>query len=290
MIKNNGFRWSGGNPLTQHRLGLGTWQMGESAGARKQEIAAVEHALATGYQLIDTAEMYANGRSEEIVGQAIEHIGLAKRSELTIVSKVLPQNASKAGTIAACERSLARLRCGYLDVYLLHWQGSHPYEETLDAFHQLQNRGLIRAWGVSNFNAQDLTAWQRLEQRHSSQDRLATNQVFYALNARGIEFDLLPMMQQQNLPLMAYSPLGCGKLTRHAKLAALARELGITASQLALAWLLTKPGVIPIPKSANPQRISENWATLTIALGSATLAALDALFPPPKRKQPLAVI
>ena len=251
------------NPLLAHRMGLGTWQMGESSRTRQQEIAAIELALDIGYRLIDTAEMYGNGRSEEIVGEALRRFGAARRSEIAVVSKVLPSHASKAGAIAACERSLARLQCDYLDVYLLHWQGSYSYEETLEAFHCLHERGMIRAWGVSNFDAEDFAQWQRVERQHPKKVSLVTNQVYYALSARGVEFDLLPAMQEQGLPLMAYSPLGCGELSRHPRLQTLAKELGLTASQLALAWLLNKPGVIPIPKSANPERIRENWLFIT---------------------------
>lgn len=278
------------NPLLAHRMGLGTWQMGESSRTRTHEIAAVEQALDIGYRLIDTAEMYGDGRSEEIVGQALQRFGAARRSEITIVSKVLPSHSSTAGTIAACEQSLDRLKCDYIDVYLLHWQGSYSFEETLEAFYRLRELGLIRAWGVSNFDSEDFLKWQMVEHQHAHWGALATNQVYFALSARGVEFDLLPAMQAQHIPLMAYSPLGCGELPRHAKLQALAKGLGITASQLALAWLLTKPGVIPIPKSANLQRINENWAAQSIELAADTLSALDALFPPPKRKQRLAMI
>ena len=279
------------NPLIGHRMGLGTWQMGESSRTRQQEILAVEQAFDVGYRLIDTAEMYADGRSEEIVGEALRRFGAARRAEMTVVSKVLPNHSSKAGTIAACERSLSRLKCDYLDVYLLHWQGSYPFNETLDAFHCLQERGLIRAWGVSNFDAEDFAQWQRVERQHPYQEAtVATNQVYFALSARGVEFDLLPVMQSQRIPLMAYSPLGGGKLAQHAALQKLAKGLNATASQLALAWLLTKPGVIPIPKSSNPQRIKENWAAQEIVLMADTLRTLDALFPPPKHKQRLAII
>lgn len=278
------------NPLLGHRMGLGTWQMGESSRTRQQEILAVEQALNVGYRLIDTAEMYGDGRSEEIIGEALCRFGVAHRSKITIVSKVLPSHSSKTGTIAACERSISRLKCDYLDVYLLHWPGSYPFDETLEAFHHLQEKGLIRAWGVSNFDTENFARWQRVERQHPHQGAVATNQVYFALSARGVEFDLLPLMQSQCIPLMAYSPLGCGGLAQHAALQKLAETLNATASQLALAWLLSKPGVIPIPKSVNTQRINENWEAQDIPLTDDALRSLDALFPPPKHKQRLAII
>jgi diketogulonate reductase-like aldo/keto reductase len=276
--------------FASHRIGLGTWQMGESRAQEAQEVAAITHALEIGYRLIDTAEMYASGGAERVIGKALQGFGRSKRSELTIVSKVLPSNASRKRTVSTCEAIIGRMGCEYLDVYLLHWQGSHPYEETLAAFIELRNRGLIRAWGVSNFDIADLQDWEKTEESLGVAGACATDQVYYALSARGVEFDLLPYMGKKGMPLMAYSPIGCGELATHTGLTKLARSLAITPAQLALAWLMRQPGVIPIPKSSNSQRLEENFASCGIVLSDAMLAALNLLFVPPKRKQTLAVI
>lgn len=278
------------NPLAPHKLGLGTWHMGESRAQEAQEIEAIVHALQLGYRLIDTAEMYAAGGAEKVIGKALQRFGRARRGELTIVSKVLPSSASRKKTVTVCEEIIGRMGCDYLDVYLLHWQGSHPYEDTLQAFIELRQRGLIRSWGVSNFDIADLSDWESAEKRLGVSRVCATNQVYYAMSARGVEFDLLPYMAKRHMPLMAYSPLGCGDLAQHRGSAKLAQSLGVTAAQLALAWLMQTPGVIPIPKSSNTRRIEENLAAASIALSSETLASINALFPPPKRKQHLAMI
>lgn len=277
-------------PLASHRIGLGTWQMGESRSERAREVKAITHALEIGYRLIDTAEMYASGGAEELIGQALKAFGAGHRERITIVSKVLPSNSSRKKTRTACENSIARMDCGYLDVYLLHWQGSVAYEETLEAFIELRDRGLIGAWGVSNFDARDLRRWQSAEKALGVDKACATNQVYYALSARGPSFDLLPDMARAEMPLMAYSPLGSGELIGHAGLCALAKSLGLSAAQLAIAWLSAQPGVIAIPKSCDPGRISENFLAKDIVLGADTQASLDRLFPPPRQKVPLAVI
>lgn len=264
--------------------------MGESRAQEAQEIAAITHALEIGYRLIDTAEMYASGGAEKVVGKALQHFGRARRGELTIVSKVLPSNASRKKTIQVCESIVTRMGCDYLDVYLLHWQGSHPYEQTLQAFIELRDRGLIRSWGISNFDLADLRGWEKAEKTLGVAGACATNQVYYALSARGIEFDLLPYMQSIAMPLMAYSPLGCGELAHHPGLHKLAQSLSLTASQLALAWVLRQPGVMAIPKSAHAKRLEENFAAQSITLDADVLARLDAMFAPPKRKQTLAMI
>ena len=275
-------------------IGLGTWQMGERASAAASEVAAILHALERGIRLIDTAEMYANGESERRVGEALAAWGRAKRDELTLVTKVLPHNASREGTVRACEDSLKRLGVDYVDVYLLHWQGSHAFEQTLEGFVALRERGLIRHWGVSNLDLAPLNRWRETERRMglstTSTRACATNQVYYSLLARGPEFDLLPSMQEQQMPLMAYTPLGSGTLARDKRLAALAVALGITAAQLALAWVIRSGHVVAIPKSSQIARIDENLAAFDVVLGDEVLRQIDALFPPPSRKVSLAMV
>lgn len=271
-------------------IGLGTWQMGEQASEGKKEVAAILHALAQGVRLIDTAEMYANGRSEALVGQALKAFGEQHRSELTLVTKVLPHNASKSGTVRACEDSLRRLGTDYIDIYLLHWEGSHPYEQTIEAFASLRERGLIRHWGVSNFDLKPLAQWLAAEEDMGLSDGCATNQVFYSLMARGPEFDLLPAMENVEMPLMAYTPLGSGELARHAGLMRIAATLGVSAAQLALAWTIRSGRVVAIPKSASPARIDDNLAAASLTLPEQVLRDIDALFPPPQRKRPLAMV
>lgn len=275
-----------------HKIGLGTWQMGEQSSEQQRDIAAVEHALETGYRLIDTAEMYANGQAEKIVGRALQSFGASRRSELILVSKVLPMNASRSKTVKACEASLKRLRQDYLDVYLLHWPGSYPFEETLEAFIELKHRGLIRAWGVSNFDTDELRSWLEIESRFGlrGDQSCVTNQVFFGLRARGPQFDLLPSMQKLGIPLMAYTPLGSGQLAWHEGLVKLAEGMGCSAAQLALAWVVRQTGVVAIPKSSTPERLDENFASTSLKLNDSVLEAIDRLFPPPTHKQPLAVV
>jgi diketogulonate reductase-like aldo/keto reductase len=269
-------------------LGLGTWRLGEGARSRRAEIAAVRMALETGYRLVDTAEMYGDGGAEEVVGAALAEAlraGSVSRAEITLVSKVLPGNASRRGTLQACERSRRRLGVERIDLYLLHWAGSHPLEDTLAAFEQLRAEGAIGAWGVSNF---DLAAMQRLARLPGGQ-RCAANQVYYSLSERGIDFDLRPWQRERALPLMAYCPIDQGAAARHPGLASIARPLGLTAAQLALAWTLRDGGVIAIPKAVREEHLRENLAAADVALDAPTLAALDALFPPPRRATPLAM-
>lgn len=269
-------------------LGLGTWRMGENARMRRAEVAAVRQALDIGYRLIDSAEMYGDGGAEEVVGVALAEAlraGDCKREELTIVSKVLPSNASLRGVIAACERSRQRLGIDTIDLYLLHWPGSHPLHETLQGFEQLRASGAISQWGVSNF---DLAAMKKLIALPDG-DRCAANQVYYSLGERGIDFDLKPWQQQRTLPLMAYSPIDQSALAGDARVAKIAAPLGLTAAQLALAWTLRDGNVIAIPKAVREEHLRDNFAAGSITLDAATLAALDALFPPPQKAQPLAV-
>jgi diketogulonate reductase-like aldo/keto reductase len=248
------------------------------------------HALEVGYRLIDTAEMYADGVAESLVGMALGSFASNRREEVTLVSKVLPHNASKNGTIKACEASLRRMQCDYLDHYLLHWQGSHSFESTIEGFLTLQERGLIRHFGVSNFDLKALQSWRKAEERVGSPSHCQSNQVYYALNERGIEFDLLPAMNTLNIALMAYSPLGTGNLAQHAGLSLLANQHGLTAAQLALAWILRHPHAVAIPKSTHLARVEENWQASQIQLSAATLTQLDALFASPTRASRLAII
>ena len=270
-------------------LGLGTWRMGESARSRRAEITAVRSAIAMGYRLIDSAEMYGDGGAEEVVGAAIEQAlraGDCAREDLVIVSKVLPSNASTRGVLAACDRSRGRLGLDTIDLYLLHWPGPHPLADTIGGFEQLLGRGAIARWGVSNF---DLPAMQRLLALPGG-TACAANQVCYSLETRGIDFDLLPWQRERDLPLMAYCPIDQGALAGEPRLAALAQPLGLTAAQLALAWTLRDGGVIAIPKSVREAHLRDNLAVVSLVLDPATRAALDRLFPPPRGPQSLAMV
>jgi diketogulonate reductase-like aldo/keto reductase len=262
-------------------FGIGTWRMGESARRRRQELAAIRHALDLGYPLIDTAEMYGEGGAEEIVGEALG----GRTTRPFIVSKVYPHNASRTGTVAACERSLRRMGLERIDLYLLHWRGSIPLSETIEAFHRLRAAGKIGDFGVSNFDLDDLQEAASLDE-----GLMGANQVLYCLSRRGPEFDLLPWMRRHSIPLMAYSPLDQGRLLGTAVLKKLASETGHTPAQLALAWLLARPGVVAIPKSSTRERVEENLAALDIELTPQVLAELDRAFPAPRRKQPLEML
>ena len=262
-------------------LGLGTWRMGENPRQRAEELDAIKYGLDLGYPMIDTAEMYGDGGAEEIVGEAIA--GRARRP--FIVSKVYPHNASRAGTVAACERSLARMRIERIDLYLLHWRGGARIEETFEAFHRLRDAGKIGDFGVSNFDAGDMEDAARLDKGLN-----ACNQVLYCLSRRGPEFDLLPWMRKRGVPLMAYSPLDQGGLLRKAPLRKLADGIGCTPAQLAIAWLLAQPGVVTIPKSSSRERVKENLGALDLKLTPQILADLDRAFPPPRGKQPLEML
>ena len=268
-------------------LGLGTWRMGEDKARRSAELAALRGALELGYRVFDTAEMYGEGGAETLLGQALGDAlqgGLA-REQLFVVSKVYPHNASAKGVVAACERSLRRLKLQHLDLYLLHWRGAVPLRDTVAGFEQLQQRGWVRYWGVSNFDLGDM---QELFAVPGGQ-ACSANQVWFSLQQRGIEFDLLPWQQARQMPLMAYSPIDQGALARHAGLADIAARLGATPAQVALAWVLSRPGVMAIPKSSDAHRLQQNWRSTELRLSPDDLAQLDALFPPPRRGQPLAV-
>lgn len=262
-------------------FGLGTWRMGESGRRRAQELDAVKHALDLGYPMIDTAEMYGDGGAEEIVGEA-----LAGRSTRPfLVSKVYPHNATRSGTVAACERSLKRLGVERIDLYLLHWRGGARIEETFEAFHRLRSAGKIGDFGVSNFDADDMADAARLDKGLT-----ASNQVLYCLSRRGPEFDLLPWMRKRSIPLMAYSPLDQGGLLGKAALKKLAGEAGCTPAQLAIAWVLAQPGVVTIPKSSTRERVKENLGAVEVELTPHILAELDRAFPPPRAKQALEML
>jgi diketogulonate reductase-like aldo/keto reductase len=262
--------------------GLGTWYMGDNARTRADEIAALRLGLDLGATLIDTAEMYGSGGAEEIVGEAIA----GRRDEIFIVSKVLPENATRRGAVAACERSLKRMRTDRIDLYLHHWRGSPPLGETLEGLLALQRDGKIRHWGVSNYDTDDMEELESL----TGGDGCACNQVLYNLTRRGIEYDLVPYCRERGIPIMAYSPIEQGRMLRHKALAEVGARHKATAAQVALAWLLRQDGIVVIPKATNPTHVRENRAALDIKLTTADLATLDAAFPPPKRKQPLGML
>lgn len=262
-------------------LGLGTWMMGEDRAHEASEIEALRRGLDLGMTLVDTAEMYADGQSERVVGKALA----GRRDEAYLVSKVYPWNASYDGTIAALEASLERLGTDRLDLYLLHWRGEHPLEETVRAFETLRREGRIGAWGVSNFDTDDM------EELFSVEDgsNCLVNQVLYNLSRRGIEYDLLPWCEQHDVAVMAYSPIEQGRLLAHPALIAIAKANQATPAQAALAYLLRRK-VFAIPKSATPSRIEENRAAADLHLTDADWAELDKAFPAPTRKVPLAML
>jgi len=263
-------------------LGLGTWRMGERASARAGEVAALKLGLSLGMTLIDTAEMYGDGEAEAIVAEAIA----GRRDRVFLVSKIYPHNASRRGTVAACERSLRRLRNGYLDLYLLHWRGDIPLAQTVAAFEALRADGRIRAWGVSNFDARDMEELLALPGgRHC-----AANQVLYHLRCRGVEWDLLPLCRRHGIAVMAYSPLGQGRLLRDRALHTLATRLGTTPAQIALAWLLAQSGVATIPKATDPEHVRDNRAAADLRLTPEALVELDRAFPAPAEPTPLAML
>lgn len=260
--------------------GLGTWFMGEDARRRADEVAALKLGFDLGVTLVDTAEMYGSGRAEEIVGEAIA----GRREGLFIVSKVLPENATRRGTVAACERSLKRMRTDRIDLYLLHWRGSPPLAETLEGFAALRRDGKIGAWGVSNFDTDDMEELANLDGGCSA------DQVLYNLTRRGIEYDLLPWCRRRSIPVMAYSPIEQGRMLGHRALATVAARHEATPAQVALAWLLRQKDVVVIPKATDPDHVRENRAALDLRLTTEDLATLNQAFPAPKRKQPLAML
>ena len=263
-------------------LGQGTWMMGEDKAVRQQEIDALRLGLDLGMTLIDTAEMYGEGLAETLIGEAL----MGRRDEAFIVSKVYPHNASRKGAIAACERSLKRLRTDRIDLYLLHWRGQVPLAETLEAFDALQRAGKIRHYGVSNLDLGDMQELWRAP--HGS--AVAVNQLLYNLQRRGIEWDLLPWLRSKHVPIMAYSPTEQAQLLKNKQLQGFAKRHGMTAAQAALAWLLSAQDVIAIPKASHPDRVRENAAACDIQLTAAQLSELDELFAPPRGPSPLEMI
>lgn len=254
-------------------LGMGTWQMGEHAAARRDELDALRLGLDLGMTVIDTAEMYGDGRAEELVGAALR----GRRDAAFVVSKVYPHNASRRGIVAACERSLARLGTDRIDLYLLHWRGSVPLAETVDGMLALQRAGKIRHFGVSNLDTDDMRELWSVP----GGDGAATDQVLYNLTRRGPEWDLLPWCRAHRLPAMAYSPVEQGRLLADRRLAGLAAQWGMTPAQAALGWLLAQPNLLVIPKASTPAHVRENAGARDRPLDDVQLAALDAAFPPP---------
>ncbi|MCZ8255549.1 MAG: aldo/keto reductase [Polaromonas sp.] len=263
-------------------LGMGTWNMGDAPARRADELATLRLGLDLGCTLVDTAEMYGEGLSEELVGEALQ----GRRDEAFIVTKVYPHNASKAGTAAACERSLRRLRTDRIDLYLLHWRGSVPLAETIEALVALQKAGKIRHYGVSNLDLSDMEELWNVPGGQGVQ----TNQLLYNLTRRGIEWDLLPWLRERSVPVMAYSPIEQARLLQHNGLAHFSRRHDIPPAQAALAWLLAQDGVIAIPKTSHPDRLRENVAAAQVQLSGEQLAELDGLFKPPSRATPLEMI
>lgn len=263
-------------------LGQGTWNMGDDPGRRSEELRALQTGLDLGLTLIDTAEMYGDGNSERLVGEAIR----GRREEVVLVSKVLPGHATRQGTVSACHASLRRLGTDHLDLYLLHWRGRVPLTETVDALEALRQAGDVRAWGVSNFDPGDLRELAGVP----GGEHVATNQVLYNLTRRGTEFDLLPQAQERGLPVMAYSPVEQGRLAGNAALHTVAERHGATNLQVALAWVLRQPGVIAIPKAARVSHVRENRAALDLTLSAEDLRDLDLAFPPPQRARPLEML
>ncbi|MGB8341271.1 MAG: aldo/keto reductase [Chthoniobacterales bacterium] len=260
-------------------IGQGTWMMGKGQRSRVEEVDALRLGIDFGLTLIDTAEMYGEGAAEEVVADAIA----GQRDRVFLVTKVYPQNATRSGLPQACARSLKRLRTDVIDLYLLHWRGRTPLDETVEAFEKLREEGRIRLWGVSNFDLADLQELDRPD--------CAANQILYNLEARGIEFDLLPWCRERDLPVMAYSPIGQGAgMLGHRTLKQVAQRHDATPAQIALAWVLRQPQVIAIPKAGNPDHVRANAAAANLQLAGQDLADLDLVFPPPLKKEPLAML
>ena len=262
--------------------GQGTWFIGDDRARRAEEITTLQLGIDLGAALIDTAEMYGDGRSEELVGEAIA----GRRDKVFLVSKVLPHHATRRGTVTACEQSLKRLRTDRLDLYLLHWRGGVPFAETIEGLTALQRAGKIRHFGVSNLDLDDMREFVDTK----SGSAVAANQLLYNLTRRGIEWDLLPWLNERRIPVMAYSPLEQARLLSNRKFSAYAAECGMTPAQLALAWLLSHDNVMVIPKTGRPERLRENLGALERALTADELRGLDRLFPPPAGPRPLEML
>jgi diketogulonate reductase-like aldo/keto reductase len=263
-------------------LGQGSWRMGEDPRLRSQEIDALRHGIDLGMTLIDTAEMYGDGAAETLVGEAIQ----GRREQVFLVSKVYPHNASRRKMEAACNESLKRLHVDAMDLYLLHWPGAVPLAETVASFEDLQRAGKIRHWGVSNLDLKQMKSLRSVPGGAGAQ----VNQLLYNLGRRGIEWDLLRWLRTQAIPVMAYSPIEQGRLLFKPALVALAKRLGATQAQVAIAWLLAQDDVIANPKTASRQRLEENAGALALSLSPADLRELDAMFPPPSGATPLEML
>lgn len=263
-------------------LGQGTWHLAEQPERKTEEIRALRAGLDLGMTLIDTAEMYGDGTSEELTGEAIS----GHRDEVFLVSKVLPSNASAMGTVRACEDSLRRLGTDRLDLYLLHWRGGHPLHETVEAFERLLADGKIRSWGVSNFDVDDLRELETV----TGAGGVVTDQVLYNLTRRGVEYDLLPHCRQRGLPVMAYSPIEQGRLLRRSELRRVAERHAASPAQVALAWVLRQPEMLAIPKAGSVDHVRDNRAALDLHLTEQDFGELDEAFPAPSRKQPLEIL
>jgi diketogulonate reductase-like aldo/keto reductase len=264
-------------------LGIGTYRMGESPRAREREVATLQLALDAGVRVIDTAEMYADGGAESIVGEALRG---GRRRKAFVVTKVLPSNAGRRRVIAACERSLARLGVDRIDLYLLHWRSATPLAETVEAFEQLVHLGRIARWGVSNFDVADLQELYAL----LAGTNCAANQVYYSASRRGVEFDVLPWLHSRRVPLMAYCPFDEGRILNDRTLTTIGRKHGVSSAQVALAWLLAKPGVVAIPKAGRPEHLDENVAATNLKLDAEDMEQIDRRWRPPAGKQPLAIV
>lgn len=262
-------------------LGQGTWFMGEAAARRREEIEALRLGIELGATLVDTAEMYGEGLTEDLVGEALD----GYRDRAFLVSKVYPHNASRKGVVAACERSLRRLKTDRLDLYLLHWRGSHPFEETIAGFEALQAAGKIRHWGVSNLDPDDME-----ELLAAGGAACAVNQVLYNPGRRGPEFDLFPLLARHQIPIMAYSPIEQARLPRSGALGRVAARHGVDPFQVALAWVMRRPDVIAIPKASRAAHVRANVAAAELVLAEQDLAEIDAEFPPPTRKRALEML
>jgi diketogulonate reductase-like aldo/keto reductase len=264
------------------RYGQGTWNMGDERSRRAKELAALREGIALGMTLIDTAEMYGDGRSESLVAEAIA----GQREKVFLVTKVLPQNASRKGVVRSCAASLKRLKTDRVELYLLHWPGSYPLAQTVRGFEDLLAAGKIRAWGVSNL---DLAEMKQLLALAGGRACVA-NQLLYNLSRRGIEFDLLPWCLKQGISVMAYSPVEQGRILGHKALKQVAQRLGATPAQVALAWALRQDGVVAIPKAGSVAHVRENRKALDLKLDAEALQALDAAFPPPTKARPLEML
>ncbi|WP_175891218.1 aldo/keto reductase [Burkholderia cepacia] len=264
------------------KLGLGTWEMGERPARRADEIDALREGVALGMTLVDTAEMYGDGATEELVGEALAGL----RDEVFLVSKVYPHHASRRGVVAACDASLKRLRTDRLDLYLLHWRGSVPLDETVEGFEALQRAGKIRHWGVSNFNTADMA--ELVDEAGGG--ACATNQILYNIARRGPEFDLLPWLAGHGMPAMAYSPVDHGRLPKRSPLDEIARQHGVSVMRVALAWVLAQPGVFAIPKASRIEHVRDNRAALDFMFSDDERAQLDAYFRPPRSKRALEML